>query len=235
MNIRLRDLSQGALLHVVVALLAGPMRAEQIARKTGKSPDTVRRTLATLDSEFGLVTSVSDGRWPIWSLRNTSQLELELANRPDPDPVDNAPAAVDNSAELTPQISGSTCSSSSFDSNLDISSKLLLPATPQISGSSAGDLLISQLTRMGATPGQAIKAINAALKRRETTPLISQRIARLAQYAADHRTIRNPGQWALGYIASGCDLPADLHTVEPDYSGYRPYLATNTEDAEPDS
>ena len=90
MPIRLRDLSQGALLHVVVALLAGPMKAEQIARKTGKSHETVQRALEILDSEFKLVTAVPDGRWPIWSLRDTSQLELPL---PDRSAVELSPAS----------------------------------------------------------------------------------------------------------------------------------------------
>ncbi len=69
MCIRLRDLSQGALLHVVCALLAGPMKAGQIARRTGKSLPTVRRALAVLDKEFHLVIALPDGRWPIWCLR----------------------------------------------------------------------------------------------------------------------------------------------------------------------
>ncbi len=84
MCIRLRDLSQGALLHVVCALLAGPMKAGQIARRTGKSLATVRRALAVLDEKFHLVTAVPDGRWPIWRLRDTRQVEPSL---PDPAPT----------------------------------------------------------------------------------------------------------------------------------------------------
>jgi len=242
MPIRLRDLSQGALLHVVVALLAGPMRAEQITRKTGKSHESVQRALETLDSEFGLVTAVPDGRWPIWSLRDTSQLELPLFGLPDDSAAEIRPAAdltpalAADPTGLSTQISNSTrSSSSSSSSSLTINHEcknLLLPVSPQISNSAERARLISQLTRLGATPGQAQRAITAALGRNESLAAIGERIAALAAYAADHRTIRNPGQWALAYIATGCDLPEDAHTGTPDYSGYRPYLATSEEGRE---
>ncbi len=197
MRIRLRDLSQGALLHVVVALLAGPMKAEQIARKTGKSPESVQRALAVLDSEFRLVTAMADGRWPVWSIRDRSQIELPLPGLI-AEPVDKPAVSGDETACLTPQISESP----------------------------TGSLLINQLTRLGAHPNQAVRAINAALRRRESVIHISQRIAYLAQYTQDHRSIRNPGQWALGFITTGCDLPEDERTSASDYSGYRPYLAS---------
>ena len=245
MPIRLRDLSQGALLHVVVALLAGPMRAEQITRKTGKSHESVQRALETLDSEFGLVTAVPDGRWPIWSLRDTSQLELPLFGLPDDSAAEIRPAAdltpatdttppsAANRAGLSTQISNSARSSSSSSLTINHECKnLLLPVSPQISNSAERARLISQLTRLGATPGQAQRAITAALGRNESLAAIGERIAALAAYAADHRTIRNPGQWALAYIATGCDLPEDAHTGTPDYSGYRPYLATSEEGRE---
>ncbi len=234
MTIRLRDLSQGALLHVVCALLAGPMKADQIVRRTGKSPESVQRALAVLADELDLVTGVPDGRWPIWSLRDTSQFQLPLPGllgRPD---MDISPEPVDNSPELTPQISESARSSSSLNHNPPESSKLLLlPVTPQISESPGAPRLIDQLTRLGATPDQAARAITAALKRREATDQISDRIAQLAAYAKENRTIRNPGQWALGYIATGCDLPEITPTAARDYSGYRPYLATSSEDEDP--
>jgi len=225
MPIRLRDLSQGALLHVVVALLAGPMKAEQIARKTGKSHETVQRALEILDSEFKLVTAVPDGRWPIWSLRDTSQLELPL---PDRSAVELSPASTEDSTGLSTQISNSARSSSGL--TVDYESKnLQLPVSTQISTSTEGQAVINRLTRLGATPGQAEKAITAALGRNESLATISQRIAALAEYAADHRTIHNPGQWALGYITSGCDLPEGRRTAASDYSGYRPYLATEVD------
>jgi hypothetical protein len=227
MTIRLRDLSQGALLHVVVALLAGPMKADQIARKTGKSPETIQRALAALDQEFHLITAVPDGRWPVWSLRDTSQLALDFPNglKAVDDPAGSSPGE--------PANIGVNGSGGSFGKNQAESVKpLRLPPTPQISESTSGDLLISQLTRLGATPDQAARAISAAFKRRESTATISQRIAHLAEYAAAHRTIRNAGQWALRYIATGCDLPVDVHTAGPDYSGYRPYLATGDDEEE---
>ncbi len=224
MPIRLRDLSQGALLHVVVALLAGPMKVDQIALKTGKSHDSVWRALAALDREFGLVTAVPDGRWPIWSLRDTSQLELALPALPGSPAVHNPAVAEDGSAALTSQIAESACSSSSLTINYE-SKNLLLPVTPQIAESAEAQGAINQLTRMGATPGQAKKAITAALGRDESLATISQRIAALAEYAANRRSIRNPGQWALGYIATGCALPEDARPSGSDYSGYRPYLA----------
>ena len=92
--------------------------------------------------------------------------------------------------------------------------------------------LLDQLTRLGATPDQAARAITAALKRREPTTQISHRIAQLAAYAKENRTIRNPGQWALDYIATGC-APPEITPTARDYSGYRPYLATNSEDEDP--
>ena len=214
MPIRLRDLSQGALLHVVVALLAGPMKAEQIARKTGKSLDSVQRALAALDSEFRLVIAVPDGRWPVWCIRDAGQLELPLHGLA----ADRRDALV----ALTPQMAESARSSSSLTIEYE-SKSLLLPVTPQIAESAQGQAAINQLTRMGATPGQAEKAIAAALRRDESLATISQRIAALAEYAADHRSIRNPGQWALGFITTGCDLPATASHAS-DYSGYRPYL-----------
>jgi hypothetical protein len=230
MTIRLRDLSQGALLHVVVALLSGPMKADQIARKTGKSHETVQRALAALDSEFGLVTAVPDGRWPIWSLRDTSQLELGLPRLLEEDESPAGP--VDNSINLTTQISKSATRGRSLTQPSQQETLLPPPLTPQIAESLTGTVLISQLTRLGAHPDQAAKAITAALKRKETTTAISQRIAHLAQYAADHRAIRYPGQWALDYISTGCDLPVDARTAEPDYSGYRPYLAAPDDEAD---
>ena len=235
MTIRLRDLSQGALLHVVCALLAGPMKAEQIARRTGKSHETVQRALATLDEEFHLVTAVPDGRWPIWCLRDTSQLELPLPGllgRPD---VDASSEPVDNSPGLTTQISKSSRSSSRGvkDDRPESSELPLLPVIPQLSQSPGAPRLIDQLTRLGATPAQAARAITTALKRRQTTAQISNRIAQLAAYAKENRTIRNPGQWALGYIATGCALPEITPTAARDYSGDRPYLTTNSEDKDP--
>jgi hypothetical protein len=233
MPIRLRDLSQGALLHVVMALLAGPMKVEQIARKTGKSRVTVQHALETLDREFGLVAAVPDGRWPVWSLRDTSQLALTLFGLPGESTVDNSLASVDDSTGLMTQISASTRSSSSSSSVIDHEAKNLLPPVmTQISTSAEGQAVINRLTRLGATPGQAEKAITAALGRNEGLADISRRIAALAEYAANHRTIRNPGQWALGYITTGCDLPEDARAAASDYSGYRPYLATGEEGSE---
>jgi hypothetical protein len=230
MTIRLRDLSQGALLHVVVALLGGPMKTEQIVIKTGKSHDTVERALAVLDAEFGLVTAVPDGRWPIWMLRDTSQLELPLPGLLGNLAVDNSPVSADNSTGLSTQIAYSTRSSSSLKDNINFKN-LLLPVTTQIADSPECQAVINQLTQLGATPGQATKAIVAARQRNETLAAISQRIAALAQYAAGHHTIHNPGQWALGYVATGCALPTDLH-AGADYSGYRPYLAAADEEAD---
>ena len=55
---------------LVCALLAGPMKAEHIARRTGKSIPTVQNALETLLSEFHIVVAIPEGRWPLsWRLQ----------------------------------------------------------------------------------------------------------------------------------------------------------------------
>ena len=213
----LRELKTGALLHVLVALLIhGPSTNDELRRATGWSAEAIHDALDLLKrAPHELVMPVPNGRWATWTL------------------TAHADQLFPNLWKMSPLAADSACSSSSLELDPPEESKLpLLPVSPLAADSTIADTLINQLTRLGATPDQAARAITAALKRRETTTQIATRITHLAQYARENRTIHNPGQWALDYIASGCALPEITHTGARDYSGYRPYLATGGDEAE---
>ncbi len=217
----LRELRAGALLHILVALLIhGPSTNDELRRLTGWSSESIHDALDVLKREpFELVAAYPNGRWPTWSLTSHAEQVFPSLWRMSPLNADSTGSS-GSSLTITPK-------------NL----QLLPPMSPLEADSSSTDpppeaqTITDQLTRLGCTPRRAAKAINAALRRGEQPTPISRRISQITAYIDTQHTIRYPGEYAAQFIEAGAQLP-DLPATGQDYSGYRPYLATNSEEEE---
>ena len=246
----LRDLRQGALLHVLVALLAARPRAlskAQLADETAWSHERIEDATRILAERFGVIIPVPNpgSKWPRWQLAPNAHLQLPLILAFTPGPVSAG-------------IAQSTSSSSSYEDSLieeSFTEQLLLPpvsagiaqsttdlSTDQAELSTAYphnhphaerahvvDMLVAALKALGCPEARAVAAVIQALNRGESAQAVAEKIMAGKAYAASPagRTIRQPGPWLAACLADGRAIPAPREGQAPDwerdYSGYLPY------------
>ncbi len=219
----LRELKQGALLHVLIALLIyGPGTKDDLRRRTGWSAEAVADALDVLTrAPYQLVAAYPGGRWPMWAPTAQAEQLFHSLGKVSPLPADSNGGG-----------------SSYLIKNQEVESSLLLPVSPRPADSNhppvdnsvenplSGQLVINQLTSAGCPPKRACSVINAALKRGERPADIAQRITHLRQWV-QHQRFQIPGEVIAQYIESGAELPNLPPATDGtrDYSGYRRLLA----------
>jgi len=236
----LRDFKQGALLHVLVALIRfGPSGKDRLHRKTGWSDEAVQDALDVLmDADYNLVIAMSQGRWPIYAATATArQLFLPLEQ-----------------IMVTPLPAESGRGSSGLihesDSDSDSHIPLLPPVTPLPAESDAGfptglagfstaspqpdrqpfgpevAALVGLLKALGCSQDRAIACVTQALNRGESAAAVAEKITSGRAYAASPagRGIHRPGYWLAACLADGRAIPQPPPDLdEHRYDGYLEY------------
>ena len=234
--VKLRELKDGALLHVLVGLLRhGPCKKAHLGIKTGWSPEAIQ----SADPDYGLVYCMPNGRWPIWGLTPAGH-QMFL-------PTD----AVRLPEILIPLPAGSDGSSSgSYDSERgSIDTPLLPPVIPLAAGSlstavdnfappPAVEALVQMLLQLGCPRDRARPAIAAALHRGQEPGQIAQAIVACKQFAASpegRRFIKTPaGFWAAACLTDGRAIPeVPLDADDPRrFDSYRKLLNRDGDEEE---